>query len=133
MSVAHYTGYLEKSLIGIAINEFTEPNWDEINERYIVENAIPLTILEDNADQCVLEAKFLDRIIDHAYFKRGDELAKKLNYDRENETITVNCSVLNYTKSKLVIWYVVEEAPTHSKKYQYWIIPWEETSIEKGL
>ena len=120
MSVAHYTGYLEKSLFGIVINEFTGPNWDKIHERYIVENAIPVTILEDNAGQCVLEAKFFDRIIDQVSFKRGDELAKKLNYDRENETITVDCSELNNTKSKIVIWYVEEESPIDSKKYQYW-------------
>ena len=120
ISVSHYTGYLEKSLFGVVINQFTEPAWDEIHPRYVVKQAIPVTILGDNVGRCLLYAQFFDRIIDQESFIRGDELAKKLNYDRENETITVDCSELKYTKSKIVIWYVEEDSPIDSKKYQYW-------------
>jgi len=50
-----------------------------------------------------------------------------LNYDKDNETIILPCDVLKGEKSKLNIWFVTEESPKDSKKYQYFVTSWNET------
>ena len=34
--------------------------------------------------------------------------------------------MLEGDKSRLNVWYVIEESSTHSKKFQYFVTPWEE-------
>jgi len=115
------------SLFGSLIESFSGPNWDEVSERNIVKNSIPVIKLEEQGTKCKVKAEKFDVIIDHSYFIRGNELAKELNYDRANDTLLISCNILKGEKSRLNIWYATEEAEKHSKKYQYFITPWNES------
>jgi len=116
------------SLFGSFFESFSEPNWDEVLERNIVKNSIPIILLEEQVTKCLVKAEKFDVIVDHQYFIRGDELERELNYNRNDETLLLSCDLLQGEKSRLNIWYATEEAEKHSKKYQYFITPWEENS-----
>lgn len=116
------------SLLNSVLNQFTEVNWDEVKKRDIVKNSISITLLENLGDKCKVDAHKFDYIIDHEFFIRQNELARELNYDRENETLVLPCDQLIGEKSRLNVWYVVEESPKHSKKYQYFVTIWNQTS-----
>ena len=116
------------SLFGSFFESFSEPNWDEVLERNIVKNSIPIILLEEQVTKCLVKAEKFDVIVDHQYFIRGDEIERELNYNRNDETLLLSCDLLQGEKSRLNIWYATEEAEKHSKKYQYFITPWEENS-----
>ena len=116
------------SLFGSFFESFSEPNWDEVSERNIVKNSIPIILLEEQVTKCLVKAEKFDVIVDHQYFIRGDEIERELNYNRNDETLLLSCDLLQGEKSRLNIWYATEEAEKHSKKYQYFITPWEENS-----
>jgi hypothetical protein len=118
------------SLLGSWLEPYTEPNWDEVPDKHIVKNSIPVIILEENDGKCKMIAQKFDAIIEHPYFKRGNELAAKLNYEKEDETLILPCNLLEGEKSKLNVWYAVEESVKHSKKYQYFITSWNETQSD---
>ena len=120
--------YLQRSdsLLGSLLEQFSEPNWDEVAERNIVKNSIPIILLTELDGKCVMTAQKFDVIIEHAYFIRGNELASELNYDSDEKTLMVPCDLLESEKSRLDVWYALEESPKHSKKYQYFITPWNE-------
>ena len=118
---------IEDSMLFAIIPDLTPLNWDEVKSREMIRNAIPITTIQEDNGKCKVDATGLGVILDHAYFVKSDQLASKLNFDRAEETITVACSELHGEKSKLHIWYVVEEAAKHATKYQYWITEWEET------
>ena len=121
---------VKNSYFSLITEQFSEPKWDEISERNIVKNAIPVTLIEQNDGKCKVTAHDFDIIVDHAYFKRGEELAKKLSYDRESQTLILPCETLKGEKSRLNVWYVVEESPKYSTKYQYFVTPWNDTSSQ---
>ena len=118
---------IEDSIFFAIIPDVTPVNWDEVKKREMVRTAIPITTIQEDNGTCTVAAHGLDSILDHAYFVKSDQLASKLNFDMVEETITVACSELHGERSKLHIWYVVEEAPKHATKYQYWITEWGET------
>lgn len=107
--------------------QFSDVNWDEMEEVNIVKNSVPIILLEDLGDYCIVYAKAFELIIDHQYFVRSGDLIRELNYDRENATITIACEMLQGEKSRLHVWYVLEEAEKHAEKYEYFITVWEET------
>ena len=109
------------------LEPYTEVNWDEVLPRNIVKNSIPITLLEDYGGKCKVSAQNFDKILSHNYFVKDKELALKLDYDNENETLVLPCDLLKGEKSRLNVWYVVEESPKHSKKYQYFVTAWEDT------
>jgi len=115
----------KNSLVSGFFDRFTPPDWDETSPRNIVKASIPITLLESNGDNCKVEAMRFNDIIDHQYFVKGEHLADELNYDREQNTLTVPCEKLDGEKSELTIWFATEEAVKHATKYQYWINPWE--------
>ena len=118
------------SLLGSLVEPYTEPNWDEVPEKNIVKNSIPITLLEENDEKCKVTAQKFNVIIEHPYFIRGNELAEKLNYEKEDETLILSCNLLEGEKSRLNVWYAVEESTKHSKKYQYFITSWNETQSD---
>ena len=118
------------SLLGSLVEPYTEPNWDEVPEKNIVKNSIPIVLLEGTAGKCKMTAQKFDVIIEHPYFIRGNELAEELNYEKEDETIILSCDLVKIGKSRLNVWYAVEESTKHSKKYQYFITPWNETQSD---
>ena len=115
------------TLFGSFFESFSEPNWNEVSERNIVKNSIPIILLEEQGTKCLVNAEKFDVIIDHQYFVRGNELERELNYDRTDKTLLLSCDLLKGEKSRLNIWYATEEAKKHSKKYQYFITPWDES------
>ena len=115
------------SLLGSLVEPYTEPNWDEIPEKHIVKNSIPIVLLEGTGGICKMSAQKFDVIIEHPYFIRGNELAKELKYDKENQTIILSCDLVELGTSRLNVWYAVEESSKHSKKYQYFITSWDES------
>ncbi len=114
------------TLFGSFFESFSEPNWNEVSERNIVKNSIPVTLVEKKGTECKVQAEKFDVIIDHSYFIRGNELAKELNYDRANDTLLISCNILKGEKSRLNIWYATEEAEKHAKKYQYFVTIWDD-------
>lgn len=116
------------SLFGSLIESFSGPNWEEVSERNIVKNSIPVILLEEQGIKCLVKAEKFDVIVDHQYFTRGNELERELNYDRANETLLVSCDLLKGEKSRLNIWYATEEAEKHGMKFQYFITTWDDSS-----
>jgi len=120
--------YLDTSdtIFGVVTDKFTPVNWDEIFPRNIVKNSIPIELLETNGNSCKVNANSFDMITSHDYFVRSNEVAEQLQYDKEAKTLIVPCDKLQGEKSRLNVWYVVEESPTHSMKWEYFITSWEE-------
>lgn len=125
---------IENSILGKLMEQYTEPDWEEIASRNIVKSAIPIILLDEIWNgQCRVGAELFSAIITHPEFLRSEELMQKLKFDTESLTLVVPCDELSGEKSRLIVWFVTEEAPSHSTKYQYWITSWEETNMEKGL
>ncbi|TAK27688.1 MAG: hypothetical protein EPO37_00730 [Nitrosarchaeum sp.] len=122
--------YLDTSdtIFGVLTDPLTPVDWDELPPREIVKNSIPIELLEENFSSCKVSAPTFEMIINHPYFIRADELAKELQYDNEAKTLIVPCDQLIEKKSKLVVWYVIEEAKKHAAKYEYWIEKWVEST-----
>ena len=121
---------VSKSYFGALLESTSEPNWEEISPRYIVKNSIPITLIEKDGQNCLLDAPNLDKIITHSYFKRGEELASNLRYDAKEKSITIPCEKTFGEKSRLEIWYVTEDSPKHAKKFQYFVTPWNNTKTD---
>jgi len=107
--------------------QLSDVNWNEVTQRNIVKNSIPIVLITDHGDQCIVDAGDFNLIIDHNYFERSGDLIRELNYDRENNVLTIACYMLQGEKSRLNVWYVVEESETHANKYEYFVTAWEET------
>ncbi len=118
------------SLLGSWLEPYSEPIWDEVPDKHIVKNSIPIILLEENNGKCKMTAQKFDVIIEHPYFIRGNELAGKLNYEKVDKTLVLPCDLLEGEKSRLNVWYAVEESTKHSKKYQYFITSWNETKSD---
>jgi len=119
--------YSSDSILGTINENFSAPIWDEVHERDIVKNSIPIIYQETlkNGNCSVYGEKF-NLIIEHEYFIRGEELADKLNYDKEKNTLILSCDKLEGEKSRLNVWYALEESPKYPEKYEYFITKWEE-------
>ena len=115
------------SVFFVFVKQFTGVDWDEVKERDIVKNSIPIVLIDEINGECKVSALRFDYIIDHQYFIRASDLERQLNYDREDATLMLSCDQLKGEKSRLVVWYVVEESEKHSKKYEYWITAWNNT------
>jgi hypothetical protein len=115
---------IEDSYFGVVLESTSEPDWEKISPRYLVKNSIPISLIEDNGQNCLLYAQNLDKIVNHPYFVKGKEVASTLNYESENQTIMVPCDEIHGEKSRLEIWYVTEDSPSHAAKYQYFITTW---------
>ena len=118
----------ENSLVFLFYNQYAPPVWDDVLERNIVRSSIPVEVISKENNDCIVTAKNFDKIVDHQYFVRSSEIAEKLKYDRTNETLSVSCDTLEGDKSRLNVWFVVEESKVHSNKYEYFVTAWEEIS-----
>ena len=117
---------ISNSILGEFLEQYFEPDWSQVDKRNIVKNSIPITVLEATGKECTVSAENFDYIIEHQYFKLSEELAKELQYNKENQTLIIPCDEIPEEESKLHVWYITEEALKHSKKYKYFV-----TSIEK--
>ncbi len=122
--------YSSDSITGTIYEYFSAPIWDEVLERDIVKNSIPIISQGNlNGGNCSVYAEKFDTIIEHKYFVQGEELADKLNYDKEKKTLVISCDKLYGEKSRLNVWYVLEESPKYPEKYEYFITKWEENDL----
>ncbi len=120
--------YLQESntLFNSILGQFSEVDWEEVKDRDIVKNSIPIELIEKIDGKCLMSAQKFDLVVDHQYFILANELELELEFDRENKTIVISCNMLEGDKSRLNVWYVIEESSTHSKKFQYFVTPWSE-------
>ena len=118
---------IEKSMLVVFLEQFSKVDWNEVKERNIVKNAIPIILLEEKNNICIVNAHNFDIIISHKYFERSADLERELNYDGENETLLVSCDLLDGEKSRLHVWYALVESEKHAAKYEYFITPWNVT------
>lgn len=118
---------LDYGYLGIIIDSILPLNWDEVREREIVKNAIPINLLDEDGENCKVTADRLDAIIDQVSFVRSSEFESQVKYDREDSTAIFPCDMLKGEKSKLTMWYVDEEGPKHPTKFEYWITDWNST------
>ncbi len=118
---------IEKSMFGVFLEQFSKVNWNEVKERNIVKNSIPIIFLEEKDSSCIVNAENFDLIISHEYFERSADLERELNYDSDNETLLVSCDLLDGEKSRLHVWYALKESEKHPTKYEYFITPWNVT------
>lgn len=109
------------------LDQISAVDWDEVIEREIVKNSIPITLIENTGEKCLVKGEKFDVILNHKYFVRSSELARELQFDSEKKTLVVSCEELEREKSRLNVWYVIPEAPKHATKYEYFITEWEET------
>jgi len=116
------------SYFGLLLDTFTGPNWDELSPHDVVKNVIPITLIDRVDNNCKMSAKNLDPIIEHQYFVRGKEFAQAINYDAKNSSIILPCEMVGDEKSRLHVWYVIEEAPRHGGKYKYFVTLLNDTS-----
>ena len=59
---------IEKSMFGVFLEQFSKVDWNEIKERNIVKNSIPIIFLEEKGSRCIVSADNFDLIISHEYF-----------------------------------------------------------------
>ena len=113
------------SLFGVVTSSFEPVDWDEVLPRNIVKNSIPIELLDTNGNSCTVTGKNFVMITQHQYFIRNQEVTEKLQYDVQEETLVVPCNELQGEKSRLNVWYVVEESPKHPMKWEYFITAWD--------
>jgi len=108
---------IEKSMLGVFLEQFSKVDWNEVKERNIVKNSIPIMLLEEKDSRCIVNADDFDLIISHEFFERSADLERELNYDSENETLLFSCDLLDGEKSRLHVWYALNESEKHATKY----------------
>ncbi len=121
---AYFTLDTSDTLFGDIEDMFTPLNWDEVHPRDTVKNSIPIVLLDTSGNSCTVIGKNFEMITNSPYFDRNHEVTEKLQYDAQEETLVVPCDELQGEKSRLNVWYVVEEAPQHGLKWEYFITAW---------
>jgi len=110
----------EDTIFGMIIEPIKEPKWDELKPRDVVKNTILIKILERNGE-CLVYAERLDVILDHVEFIQSNKLERKLNYDREKNTIKIGCDKLIDDTMNLHIWFIIPEATKSEGRFTYFI------------
>ena len=118
---------IEKSMFGVFLEQFSKVDWNEVKERNIVKNSIPIIFSEEKGSSCIVNADNFDLITSHEYFVRSADLERELNYDSESGTLLISCDLLDGEKSRLHVWYALKESEKHATKYEYFITPWNVT------
>ena len=113
--------------MGFLIQPLLEPDWDEIHPKFIVKNSVMISLVEKENGNCKTLAERFGSIVSYRFFIGGEELAKKLNFDPESETIILPCNLLHGDQSRLHIWYVIEESPNDQNKYRYFVTELNQT------
>jgi len=112
-------------------DEIVEPlqpvAWDEVKTKHITEYSIPISTLEKNGNDCLTTAKNLNSVLNHTKFTSGPELANKLQFDLDSETIIIPCAQMKGEPSEFTVWYVSPESKVHNDKYEYYIDPYDGT------
>ena len=125
LGTAFYFYDTSNSLLGIVVEPFTAANWDEVENRNIVKNSIPIILLDETfGGQCKVSAENFSLITSHQYFINSNQLSDELKYDSNENTLLISCDKLTGEKSTLNVWYATEEATNHPTKYEYFVTEW---------
>ena len=128
-----YVYSMDKDTVFSAILEpITPVDWSEVSPKYIIEYSIPITIVEENGNDCTVYTKTLSSAIYHGKFTRGADLANELKFNEEEETIVIPCDKMQGDPSKFTVWYVSPGSNVHEGKYEYFIDPYDGT-LGKGI
>ena len=114
-----------ESLFGVAINQLEPLNWDEIFPRNIVKNSIPIELLDTNGNSCLVTAENFEMITSFHLFVRSHEVTEELQYDAQEKTLIMPCDELQGEKSRLNVWFVIEEDKGHPNEWKYFITAWD--------
>jgi len=117
----------QNSYFGFFVDNFSEPNWNELNPHDVVKNSVSLTLIEKTDNSCKMSAENLNSVIEHQYFVRGQEFAQAVKFDAKNNTVVLPCEMIDGEKSRLHVWYIKEEATKHGGTYKYFVTPWNDT------
>jgi len=120
---------VENSILGKVTHMFSPVDFDEVHDRNIVKNAIPITLINQNNGECIVEGKKFFQITNHTYFERSQELIDQLQYNSDDHTLVFPCDEIPSEKSRLEVWYVTTDSENHGGKFDYWITPWAETVV----
>lgn len=122
-----YVYSMDKDTIFSNITEPIRPvDWSEVKIKYIIEYSVPITIVEENGNDCTVYAKGFQPI-NLAKFKRQTDLINQIKYNEENETLVIPCDKMYGDPSEFTIWYVSPESNVHASKYEYFIDPYDGT------
>ena len=121
-------GPWKNSYFGLFVDTLREPNWNDLNPHDVVKNSVPLILIEKTGTTCKMSAENLGNVIEHQYFVHGQEFAQAVKFDTKNETVVLPCEMIDGEKSRLHVWYIIEEAPRFGGKYKYFVTPWDDTN-----
>lgn len=111
--------WYDNSMLGVVVAPFMPADWDNISERYIVKNAVLLSLVGEVGDKCIMHSEKLTGMFDHEYFISSMEVKKQLQYDEEAQTIVAPCENIQDEQLRLHLRYVTQEAPKDGTKYEY--------------
>jgi len=128
--VGFFYSFNSNTMFSQFFEEYTPVNWDEVHDRNIIKNSIPIELIEKMNGDCKVSVEKFFMIVDHEPFIRSKELVDKLQFDRENTTIILPCDELEAEKSRLNVWIAIEDSDKHPNKYEYFITPWDISAEE---
>jgi len=128
--VGFFYSFYSNTIFSQFFEEYTPVNWDEVHDRNIIKNSIPIELIEKMNGDCKVSVEKFFMIVDHEPFIRSKELVDKLQFDRENHTIILPCDKLEAEKSRLNVWIAIEDSDKHPNKYEYFITPWDISAEE---
>ncbi len=126
--VIGFTYSMDKdTLFGTLVEPLAPVDWTEVKPKYVIEYSIPITIIEENGNDCTVYAKGFYSLTTHGKFTRSAELASKLKYDNSTDTLVIQCDQMQGDPSEFTAWYVSPESNVHKDKYEYYIDPYDGT------
>lgn len=133
LGMALYYSSNSSTLVGQTAQDLAEQygaiDWDKISPRDIVKTSIPVEILEQENNDCLVTAKYFDSIAQHSYFIRSHELIEKLQFNNDTKTLIMPCDELHGEKSRLNIWYITTDSNVFTERYEYFVTPWEDDTV----
>ena len=116
-----FTTPLEETFLGEQLENFGSVNWNDVDERNIVKNTVPIELKENQGKFCKVYAEKFSLITEHEYFVNAEKLIQELYFDNSTNTLLLPCDKLKGESSALHVWYVLEGSPKHAAKYEYFV------------
>ena len=116
------------SYFGLFLDIFREPDWNDVSPHDIVKNAISMTLINKTDHGCKMSTQNLNNVVEHPYFVHGKDFAHEIKFNMNDETIVLPCEKIVDEKSKLHVWYIIEDAPRFGGKYKYFVTLFNDTA-----
>lgn len=111
----------------MVLEKYVPVDWDEVHPRNIIKTSIPIFLLEEIGNECIVKAERFGIVADQQFFIHSQELKNRLQYNPNEKTIIVPCADLPEEKSRFNLWIVDEEDRRHGTKYEYFITIFNQT------